>query len=88
MAVHPAYSGRGHGARLVKWGVALARMDNVKLGVVARTRGESAYRLLGFERFGTFTLLGDQATPGGLDISLMLFDPASTTNETENEDDV
>lgn len=52
VVVHPAYQKRGHGRRLVQWGMELATKDKVGAGVIAAGKGKSLYGSLGFEKLG------------------------------------
>lgn len=54
--VHPAYWRRGHGERLVRWGLDAANVDGVSMGVLASGMGERLYSRLGFEQVGAFAL--------------------------------
>ncbi|RSL78877.1 hypothetical protein CEP52_017594, partial [Fusarium oligoseptatum] len=58
VVVHPAYQKRGHGRRLVQWGIKLATKDKVGVGVIAAGKGKSLYGSLGFEKLGDLPFEG------------------------------
>ena len=58
VVVHPAYWRRGHGGRLVRWGIDLANLDKVCQGVIAAEMGKSLYLSLGYEELEDLHLEG------------------------------
>ena len=77
LVVHPAYWRLGHGARLVEWAIKLARVDRVKLGVVATGNGQSLYARLGFK------LLKELLMDERVICSVMSYDPEESESESE-----
>ncbi|PQE04851.1 Acyl- N-acyltransferase protein [Rutstroemia sp. NJR-2017a BBW] len=75
VAVHPAYWKRGHGTALVKWGMELARMDQVAQGVSAAKMGEKLYAELCYRVVERIGLDGDEVTPQGVSTAMMVYDP-------------
>lgn len=67
LTVHPAYSRRGHGANLTQWGIELARIDGVDLGLVASEFGNKLYKRLGFGYVDQFKIEGDEISPRGVE---------------------
>jgi N-acetylglutamate synthase-like GNAT family acetyltransferase len=64
MVVHPAYWARGHGSRLVEWGLALADLDGMKQGVMSGSAsGIKLYLRLGVEQVDEFLLLDEGTSP-------------------------
>lgn len=66
VVVHPAYWRRGHGSRLVRWGMALADMDQVKQGVLAADMGAKLYLQFGFVKICEIHADGDKEDPDGI----------------------
>jgi N-acetylglutamate synthase-like GNAT family acetyltransferase len=75
VAVHPAYWKRGHGTALVKWGMELARIDQVVQGVSAAKMGEKLYAELDYKVVERISLDGDEVTPQGVSTAMMVYDP-------------
>ncbi|KAJ4312732.1 hypothetical protein N0V84_009794 [Fusarium piperis] len=73
VVVHPAYWRRGHGGRLVRWGIDLVKLDEVCQGVIAAKMGKSLYLSLGYENLQDLHLDGDDVVPQGVDVSVMRF---------------
>ncbi|KAL2672557.1 hypothetical protein Neosp_013270 [[Neocosmospora] mangrovei] len=73
VVVHPAYWRRGHGGRLVRWGIDLAKVDNVCQGVIAAEMGKSLYLSLGYEELEDLHVGGDE----GIHVSVMQYDVKS-----------
>jgi GNAT superfamily N-acetyltransferase len=71
VVVHPAYWKRGHGSRLIRWGMQLADIDHVKQGVVAAKMGAELYNHLGYKLLTDLHWDGDEETPDGLTVSVM-----------------
>ncbi|KAI8648863.1 hypothetical protein NCS56_01502300 [Fusarium sp. Ph1] len=69
IVVHPAYWRRGHGGRLVRWGIDLANLDKVCQGVIAAEMGKSLYLSLGYEELEDLHLGGDE----GIHVSAMQY---------------
>ncbi|KAJ4220995.1 hypothetical protein NW759_007064 [Fusarium solani] len=69
VVVHPAYWRRGHGGRLVRWGIDLANLDKVCQGVIAAEMGKSLYLSLGYEELEDLHLGGDE----GIHVSAMQY---------------
>lgn len=65
--MHPAYWRRGHGGRLVRWGIDLANLDKVDQGVIAAEMGKSLYLSLGYEILEDLHIGGDK----GIHVSAM-----------------
>jgi GNAT superfamily N-acetyltransferase len=66
VVVHPAYWRRGHGTRLVKWGMQLADIDGVKQGVIAASMGKDLYLKLGYRLLHMVQVEGDEDAPDGV----------------------
>jgi hypothetical protein len=77
VVVHPAYRGRGHEANMVKWGMELARTDNVRQGVIAAMLGRDPYSKLGWKDVSKICLEGDEIVPQGLSLDVMDYDPST-----------
>ncbi|RMJ14070.1 hypothetical protein BHE90_009418 [Fusarium euwallaceae] len=73
VVVHPAYWRRGHGGRLARWGIDLAKLDEVCQGVIAAKMGKSLYLSLGYENLEDLHLDGDEVVPQGVDVSVMQY---------------
>ncbi|KAK2589474.1 hypothetical protein QQS21_012850 [Conoideocrella luteorostrata] len=73
IVVHPAYWKRGHGIKLAKWGVDLAKLDEVDQGVLASSMGEALYEHVGFRRISNVHVDGDEEDPKGFDIAVMRY---------------
>ncbi|RSL78025.1 hypothetical protein CEP52_017669 [Fusarium oligoseptatum] len=69
VVVHPAYWRRGHGGRLVRWGIDLADLDKVCQGVIAAEMGKSLYLSLGYNELEDLHLGGDE----GIHVSAMQY---------------
>lgn len=50
VVVHPAYWKHGHGTTLVRWGMRLADMDQVRQGVIAAEMGAKLYLGIGYTK--------------------------------------
>jgi N-acetylglutamate synthase-like GNAT family acetyltransferase len=83
LVVHPAYWHRGHGTRLVRWGMKLADIDKVKQGVIAATIGSEFCASLGWKKLEDLTIEGDDITPQGLNIQIMDYEPHSSQESSE-----
>ncbi|MCJ1448074.1 MAG: hypothetical protein MMC23_008587 [Stictis urceolatum] len=66
LATHPAYWGRGHGSKLVRWGLEYSRLNGVGQGVVGPPMGMRVYLKSGFVLKDKMTWDGDEITPEGL----------------------
>lgn len=71
VVVHPAYWHRGHGERLVRWGMALAKADGVTQGVIAAKMGTDLYSKLGWRNVSEVQLHGDDIVPEGVSVAVM-----------------
>lgn len=49
VTVHPFYQRRGHGRKLISWGLELAKLDNLGVGTVASNMGNLLFVALGFK---------------------------------------
>ncbi|RSL79627.1 hypothetical protein CEP52_017498 [Fusarium oligoseptatum] len=74
VVVHPAYWKRGHGRRLVRWGIDLAEIDGVCQGVIAAEMGKSLYLSLGYEELEDLQF-------DGFHLSVMLYQVKRTNKE-------
>ncbi len=72
--MHPAYWSRGHGKRLARWGVELAKIDKIKTGVIASKMGENLYEDLGYYDVQNVHIDGDVQHPGGVSCVVMILD--------------
>ena len=75
VVVHPAYWNRGHGSRLVRWGMALSDMDQCRQGVIAADMGAKLYLQLGYEKLCDVQLDDDQNAVEGVTIVLAKYVP-------------
>lgn len=66
LVTHPAYWGRGHGSKLVRWGLEFSRLNEVGQGVVGPPMGMRVYLKEGFVEKEKMTWEGDEITPEGL----------------------
>lgn len=73
LVVHPAYWRRGHGTRLVRFGIDLAEKSKVNQGVVAARMGTRLYRKLGYQDIKTIHLEGDARVPDGVEVNVMMY---------------
>ncbi|KAI1327875.1 hypothetical protein F5Y16DRAFT_182045 [Xylariaceae sp. FL0255] len=85
LAVHPAYWSRGHGGLLTQWGIELARIDQVKQGVIAAKMGEDLYRHLGYKALESLEIPGDEITPQGVTVTAMVLDVDDQTSQKPQE---
>ncbi|KAE8446564.1 hypothetical protein EG329_011896 [Mollisiaceae sp. DMI_Dod_QoI] len=63
VVVHPAYWRRSHAKTLINWGLALAKTDSTKTGVVANPFGVGLYVSLGFVKITTIGLRDKEEPP-------------------------
>jgi len=75
LCVHPAYWSRGHGSTLTKWGLELAKIDGVKMGVMGPAMGMRLYKYLGFKHLDDLELEGDELVPKGKKAGVLIFEP-------------
>ncbi|RSL50149.1 hypothetical protein CEP54_012078 [Fusarium duplospermum] len=73
IVVHPAYWRRGHGSRLARWGIDLAKIDGVSQGVIAAKMGKALYLSLSYKNLTDLHLEGDEVVPQGVGISAMQY---------------
>lgn len=66
LVTHPAYWGRGHGSRLVRWGLEYSRLNKVGQGVVGPPMGMRVYLKEGFVEREKMVWEGDEVSPEGL----------------------
>lgn len=52
LAVHPDYEGKGHGRRLVQWGIDESKKEGIATSVVAAYEKDPFYERLGFVKVG------------------------------------
>lgn len=78
VVVHPAYWRCGHGTTLVRWGMELANVDNVKQGVIAAKMGAKLYADLGFSLLKNLRLDGDEEVPDEVTCVVMQYTPTHT----------
>ncbi|KAI9726375.1 MAG: hypothetical protein M1828_001649 [Chrysothrix sp. TS-e1954] len=72
MVVHPAYAGRGHGARLVGWGLELARMDGVNQGVLSSRMGKRLYLRMGYVQVDSVVARDDEEPPNETECAVLV----------------
>ncbi|KAG4440643.1 hypothetical protein IFR05_003877 [Cadophora sp. M221] len=70
-AVHPAYWKRGHGSTLAKWGLDLARIDQVNQAVLATSMGASLFKYMGFKLITERQIYGGKEDPAGYIIAVL-----------------
>lgn len=75
LVVHPDYWCRGHGTALVKWGLRLAKMDQVCQGVFSTIMGSKLVLSLGFQKLTDILIEGDSDAPTGLSLAVKRYDP-------------
>jgi GNAT superfamily N-acetyltransferase len=83
--VHPAYWRHGHGARMVEWGMELARRDGVKVGVLSVPTGEKLYLRLGFKKLDEVVVhddTEDTIEPKELRAGVMEYTPRGVHEKT------
>lgn len=73
LVVHPAYWSKGHGTKLIKWGLELAELDGVGQGVMAVGMGADLYPKLGYKQIDEARLEGDKDCPRGLSVKVFLY---------------
>lgn len=78
VVVHPAYWHRGHGSRLIGWGMRLANIDQVEQGVIAAKMGEDLYNKLGYKTLEQLRVDGDEQAPEGLICAAMKYTPSES----------
>ncbi|KAL1595795.1 hypothetical protein SLS60_009484, partial [Paraconiothyrium brasiliense] len=74
LVTHPAYWGRKHGTRLVRWGLEYSRLNKVGQGVVGPPMGMRVYLKEGFVEKEKMTWDGDEITPEGLAKQIAVYD--------------
>lgn len=74
LVVHPAYWGKSHGATLVKWGLELAKMDGVPMGVSGPEKGAKLYKALGFKPLAKLEFEGDELVEAALTLNVLRFE--------------
>lgn len=77
VVVHPAYWRRGHGSRLVRWGMALADLDRIGQGVVAAAMGEKLYLSLDFIKLAEVAVedAAGSSPPRGVKVGVLRYSP-------------
>lgn len=83
LVVHPAYTGRGHGRRLLGWGLAMADMDGVSLGIAASDISLEFYRKFHCQLLETLRMKGDAISPAGLTTYVMKYVPPTHQHDVE-----
>lgn len=83
LVVHPAYERRGHGADLVRWGIQLAQLDHLNIGLIASEVASPMYKRLGFEFIQKFDLEGNETSPRGIHYEVMKLE----SNQKNDDDD-
>jgi len=79
VVVHPAYWSRGHGSRLVEWGIALADLDQAKQGVIAADMGEKLYLKLNFTKLEDVTVRDEVSPPPkAVKVGVLRYSPRPT----------
>ncbi len=73
LVVHPAYSRRGHGTRLARWGMQFADMCKVKMGTLAADDGAKVCASLGWKELEKLKI-EDGTTAQGFTIHVMEFE--------------
>jgi GNAT superfamily N-acetyltransferase len=77
VVVHPAYWKRGHGRRLVRWGMALADLDQVDQGVIAADMGEKLCLSLNYTKLDQVTAEDANAPspPHSVEVGVLRYSP-------------
>jgi GNAT superfamily N-acetyltransferase len=75
VVVHPKYWRRGHGSHLVRWGIGLADIDQVKQGVFATAMGAKLFLALGFQKIKDVHVEGDMEDPKGISLAIAKYEP-------------
>ena len=52
LGTHPDHMCRGYGTSLVNWGIAVAKLDNLAVSLMASPMGKPLYTHLGFKSLG------------------------------------
>ncbi|KAK7181402.1 hypothetical protein DPSP01_008718 [Paraphaeosphaeria sporulosa] len=74
LVTHPAYWGRRHGTKLVKWSLEYSRLNKVGQGVVGPPMGMRVYLKEGFVEKEKMTWEGDEISPEGLAKQIAIYD--------------
>lgn len=76
LVTHPAYWGRGHGSRMVRWGLEYSRLNGVGQGVTGPPMGMRVYLKEGFVEREKMVWAGDEVSPEGLAKQIAVFEIA------------
>ena len=88
LVIHPAYWRRGHGRRLLEWGMRFANSDGVIIGVCASSTGVVLYRALGFTLLETGSIVGDDVSPEGVQYHAMKYYPRKKWDRTRRKPEI
>jgi len=86
LVVNPAYWRRGHGRRLLEWGIRVACIDQVELCICAAGSALKLYQASGCELLESWQLEGDEVSPEGVAGHLMRYTPEKECSNTEADE--
>ncbi|KAK5944488.1 hypothetical protein PMZ80_003770 [Knufia obscura] len=85
LVIHPTYWRRGHGRRLLEWGMRLADIDQAEVCICATTAGLTLYRALGCELLESWNLEGDEMSPAGVAGHIVKYVPRRKRDHSEDD---